>query len=167
MRLAKPVATVDDPAQGWAASTRHTAAAAAIEEVDLSTKRALLATDSRPDAPPEGERWTTWDRAVHGPLRRPDWVITDLGAVESDLGILKSGKGADVHAVRRWLPRSDRSTLMAAKRFRSREHRMFHRDAGYLEGRRVRRSRETRAMARRTAFGKELLTGTHGPCASP
>ena len=36
---------------------------------------------------------------------------------------------------------------------------MFHRDAGYTEGRRVRRSRETRAMARRTEFGRELLAG--------
>jgi RIO kinase 1 len=36
---------------------------------------------------------------------------------------------------------------------------MFHRDAGYHEGRRVRRSREMRAMARRTEFGKELLSG--------
>jgi RIO kinase 1 len=48
---------------------------------------------------------------------------------------------------------------MAAKRYRTAQHRMFHRDAGYLEGRRVRRSRETRAMATRTAFGRELLTG--------
>ena len=36
---------------------------------------------------------------------------------------------------------------------------MFHRDAGYLEGRRVRRSREMRAMATRTAFGRDLLSG--------
>ena len=36
---------------------------------------------------------------------------------------------------------------------------MFHRDAGYVEGRRVRRSRETRAMARRTEFGRDLLAG--------
>ena len=36
---------------------------------------------------------------------------------------------------------------------------MFHRDAGYIEGRRVRRSRETRAMSRRTDFGRELLAG--------
>ena len=36
---------------------------------------------------------------------------------------------------------------------------MFHRDAGYLEGRRVRRSREMRAMATRTAFGRELIAG--------
>ena len=49
--------------------------------------------------------------------------------------------------------------LLAAKRYRSAEHRMFHRDAGYLEGRRVRRSRETRAMARRTEFGRDLLAG--------
>jgi RIO kinase 1 len=34
---------------------------------------------------------------------------------------------------------------------------MFHRDAGYLEGRRVKKSRETRALANRTAFGRNLL----------
>jgi RIO kinase 1 len=50
-------------------------------------------------------------------------------------------------------------TLLAAKRYRPAERRMFHRDAGYTEGRRVRRSRETRAMARRTEFGRELLAG--------
>ena len=41
---------------------------------------------------------------------------------------------------------------------RTSEHRMFHRDAGYQEGRRVRRSREMRAMARRTSFGKEVIS---------
>jgi RIO kinase 1 len=125
----------------------------------LPAKQALFATDSSPDGPPEGERWSTWETASHGPKPRPDWVITDLGAVEADLGILKSGKEADVHVVRRWVPGTDRSLMLAAKRFRSAEHRMFHRDAGYLEGRRVRRSREMRAMARRTDFGKELITG--------
>ncbi len=60
--------------------------------------------DSLPDAPPEGERWSSWDGATHGPKPRPDWVITALGAVESDLGILKTGKEADVHIVRRWIP---------------------------------------------------------------
>jgi RIO kinase 1 len=49
--------------------------------------------------------------------------------------------------------------VLAAKRYRASEHRMFHRDAGYVEGRRVRRSRETRAMANRTGFGRELLAG--------
>ena len=119
-------------------------------------------THGRPDSPPEGERWSTWDGATHGPTPRPDWVISALGAVECDLGILKSGKEADVHLVRRWIPGSHnppRASTLAAKRYRSSEHRMFHRDADYLDGRRVRRSREMRAMARRTDFGKQLLTG--------
>jgi RIO kinase 1 len=119
--------------------------------------------DSLPDAPPEGERWSSWDGATHGPKPRPGWVITELGAVEADLGVLKTGKEADVHVVRRWVPDGTdtpaRDTLMAAKRYRTSERRMFHRDAGYQEGRRVRRSREMRAMARRTEFGKELLSG--------
>ncbi len=122
-----------------------------------------LSSDSFPDAPPEGERWSSWDGALHGPQPRPGWVITALGAVEADLGVLKTGKEADVHVVRRWVPAGDGEpvpeALMAAKRFRSHERRMFHRDAGYLEGRRVRRSREMRAMATRTAFGKDLISG--------
>ena len=48
---------------------------------------------------------------------------------------------------------------MAAKRYRNGDHRLFHRDAGYLEGRRVRKSREMRAMARRTDFGKQMIAG--------
>ena len=119
-----------------------------------------FAADSRPDAPPEGERWSTWDGATHGPTPRPDWVVTELGAVERDLGVLKTGKEADVHLVRRWVPgRPGRDVLLAAKRYRSGEHRLFHRDAGYLEGRRVRKSREMRAMRTRTAFGKQLIGG--------
>ena len=125
---------------------------------DPST-RSGLSLDSCPDAPPEGERWSTWDGAQHGPCPRPDWVITALGAVDADLGVLKTGKEADVHVVRRWLPGTGTEVLMAAKRFRTGDHRLFHRDAGYLEGRRVRRSRETRAMARRTDFGKEVIAG--------
>ena len=106
-----------------------------------------------------GECWSSWDGAQHGPSPRPDWVITDLGAVDEDLDILKSGKEADVHVIRRWVPGSDPGVRMAAKRFRDADHRMFHRDAGYLEGRRVRRSREMRAMTRRTQFGRELISG--------
>lgn len=119
-----------------------------------------LAVDTVPDGPPEGERWSSWDGSTHGPKPRPDWVITDLGAVESDLGVLKTGKEADVHLVRRWVPGSpERDVLMAGKRYRSNQHRLFHRDSGYLEGRRVRKSRETRAIRTRTSFGKELISG--------
>ena len=86
-------------------------------------------------------------------------MITDHAAVDTELGVLKTGKEADVHLVERAVPGTAHSVLLAAKRYRSAEHRMFHRDAGYVEGRRVRRSRETRAMARRTEFGRDLLAG--------
>jgi RIO kinase 1 len=112
-----------------------------------------------PDGPPEGDRWSTWDGAQHGPGPRPAWVVTEHAAVDTELGVLKTGKEADVHLVERSVPGTERRTLMAAKRYRTAEHRMFHRDAGYLEGRRVRRSRETRAMANRTAFGRDVLSG--------
>jgi len=109
------------------------------------------------NALPDGaDRWSTWDDAEHGPLPRPDWVVTELAAVDTDLGVLKTGKEADVHLLRRGLPGTP-GTLLAAKRYRSDEHKLFHRDAGYLEGRRMRRSRETRAMAQRTAFGRNLI----------
>jgi RIO kinase 1 len=83
--------------------------------------------------------------------------VTELAAADSELGILKTGKEADVFLIQRAVPDTDRGCLMAAKRYRSNEHRMFHRDAGYLEGRRMRRSREMRAMANRTAFGRNLI----------
>jgi RIO kinase 1 len=118
----------------------------------------VFGVDSNPDGPPEGDRWSTWDGSLHGPTPRPDWVITALGAVDEDLGVLKTGKEADVHVLRRWVPGTDEAITLAAKRYRDGDHRMFHRDAGYLEGRRVRRSREMRAMARRTAFGRQMIS---------
>jgi RIO kinase 1 len=111
------------------------------------------------DRPSTGDRWSTWDGAQHGPRPRPPWVVPDHAAVDTELGVLKTGKEADVHLLERGVPGTDRHVLLAAKRYRTAEHRMFHRDAGYTEGRRVRRSRETRAMARRTEFGRDLLAG--------
>lgn len=84
-------------------------------------------------------------------------MITELAATDTELGVLKSGKEADVHLIERGVPGTRRRSLLAAKRYRDPEHRTFHRDAGYLEGRRVRRSRETRAMATRTAFGRGMI----------
>jgi RIO kinase 1 len=110
-----------------------------------------------PPLPPGTDRWTTWGDGEQGPHPRPPWVVTELAAADTELGVLKTGKEADVHLIRRAVPDTDRECLLAAKRYRSNEHRLFHRDAGYLEGRRVRRSREMRAMANRTAFGRNLI----------
>jgi len=105
--------------------------------------------------------WSSWDApgVLHGPDPWPDWVITELAAVDTELGMLKTGKEADVYLVERAVPDTDRSVLLAAKRYRAPEHRLFHRDAGYLDGRRVRESRLNRAMANRTSFGREVIAG--------
>ena len=71
---------------------------------------------------------------------------------------MKTGKEADVFLIRRGVPQG-RSCLLAAKRYRDAGHRMFHRDSGYLEGRRTRESRVNRAVAGRTAFGRQAIAG--------
>jgi RIO kinase 1 len=114
------------------------------------------------DAPATGDRWSTWDVSTageRGPEPYPDWLVTELAAVDTELGVVKTGKEADVDLIRRAVAGTDRSCLLAAKRYRSNEHRMFHRDAGYLEGRRVRESRTNRAMAKRTGFGRDMIAG--------
>jgi RIO kinase 1 len=114
------------------------------------------------DTPDEGARWSTWDQSTpteRGPLPHPEWLVTELAAVDTELGVLKTGKEADVFLIERGVPDTDRSCLLAAKRYRASEHRMFHRDAGYLEGRRVRESRTNRAMDSRSAFGKQAIAG--------
>jgi RIO kinase 1 len=102
--------------------------------------------------------WSSWPDGTHGPMPFPPWLVTDANALDTELGLLKTGKEADVHLLSRGLP-GDAPSLLAAKRYRAAERRMFHRDAGYLEGRRVRRSRETRAMASHTEFGRDLVAG--------
>jgi len=123
----------------------------------LASEDAFDAVDGLPD----GDRWSTWDQSSpteRGPLPYPDWLVTDLGATDTELGVLKTGKEADVYLLRRGLPGTDRSCLLAAKRYRSAQHRQFHRDAGYLEGRRVRESRVNRAMAGRTTVGRAMIS---------
>jgi RIO kinase 1 len=101
--------------------------------------------------------WSTYADASHGPEPLPEWVITSQAATDVDLGVFKTGKEADVSLLRR--SHLDHTSLLAVKRYRDAQHRLFHRDSGYLEGRRVRKSREMRAMRTRTAFGRDLIAG--------
>ncbi|MFB7842780.1 serine protein kinase RIO [Microbacterium sp. NPDC056052] len=106
----------------------------------------------------EGQRWTTWPAATpteRGPQPRPDWVVTSAGAVDTELGILKTGKEADVFLLERAVPGDPgQRTLLAAKRYRGTEHRSFHRSAVYTEGRRTRNSRDARALAKKSEHGR-------------
>ncbi len=109
---------------------------------------------------PEGDRWSTWDQSApteRGPRPYPPWLVTELAAVDTELGILKTGKEADVFLIRRGVPGTERSCLLAAKRYRAAEHKMFQRDTEYLEGLRVRESRMNRAIANRSAAGRSMI----------
>jgi len=111
----------------------------------------------------DGQRWSTWlsvEPLSRGPEPRPDWVVTSQGAIDTELGILKTGKEADVHLVERADPFDpDGGVVMAAKRYRPPEHRTFHRAASYTEGRSMKRSRDERALKRKSTFGRQVAAG--------
>jgi RIO kinase 1 len=89
--------------------------------------------------------------------------VTEQAAIDTELGILKTGKEADVFLVERAVDaigdNPARSSLLAAKRYRGEEHRSFHRSTSYVEGRRTRNSRDSRAMAKKTAHGRSVAAG--------
>jgi RIO kinase 1 len=108
------------------------------------------------------QRWSTWhsvEPLCRGPEPRPDWVVTSRAAVDTELGILKTGKEADVFLLERGVPDDGPSVVMAAKRYRGEEHRSFHRSAAYTEGRRTRNSRDARAMQKKTSHGRAVAAG--------
>ena len=130
-----------------------------LPDVDLPDVDARFVVDFRSyDDLQDGQRWSTWldvEPLSRGPEPRPDWVVTSLGAVDTELGILKTGKEADVHLLERADPHDpDGGVVMAAKRYRSAEHRSFHRAAAYTEGRSMKRSRDERAIKRKSSFGR-------------
>ncbi len=107
------------------------------------------------------QRWSTWldvEPLCRGPEPRPDWVVTDRAAVDTELGVLKTGKEAEVFLLERGVDGGS-SVVMAAKRYRSTDHRNFHRNATYTEGRCGRDSREARAAAKGSTFGRVVAAG--------
>ncbi|MBF4770002.1 serine/threonine protein kinase [Nocardioides agariphilus] len=111
----------------------------------------------------DGQRWTTWfdvEPLSRGPEPRPAWVVESRGAIDTELGILKTGKEADVFLLERADPHDpDSGVVMAAKRYRDRDHRSFHRSSVYSEGRSVKRSRDERALKRKSTWGRIVASG--------
>ncbi|MGO1972738.1 MAG: serine protein kinase RIO [Propionibacteriaceae bacterium] len=108
-----------------------------------------------PELDPD-QRWSTWDDIgiLAGPDPLPDWVVTEDAAIDTELGILKTGKEAEVFLLER--ATADKSSVLAAKRYRAPEHRQFHRNALYTEDRGMRNSRDRRALARNSTYGKKV-----------
>ena len=118
--------------------------------------------------PGPDQRWSTWPSVTptqRGPEPRPEWVVTSAGGIDTELGIVKSGKEADLYLIDRFEPGPTpadppvRSSILAAKRYRSPDNRDFHRSAVYQEGRRTRRSRDTRAVEKGTDYGRAFAAG--------
>jgi RIO kinase 1 len=130
-----------------------------MEDLDPAFTFAYQAYDDLAD----GQRWSTWmavEPLSRGPEPRPDWVVTSQGAIDTELGVLKTGKEADVHLLERADPHDPAGgVVMAAKRYRSTDHRTFHRAAAYTEGRSVKRSRDDRAIKRKSTFGRLVAAG--------
>ena len=111
--------------------------------------------DAEPD---EGQRWTTWPATTpteRGPRPHPAWLETSAGAFDTELGIVKTGKEADVFLIERAIPGAQGCTL-AAKRYRGGEHSDFHRSHRYEEGRRLPNSRDARAVAAKSSYGRAV-----------
>ncbi|MEO8093979.1 MAG: RIO1 family regulatory kinase/ATPase [Pseudolysinimonas sp.] len=110
--------------------------------------------------PGDDQRWSTWPAITpsqRGPEPWPDWVITSAGAIDTELGVVKTGKEADLYLIERAMPEEPlRRTVLAAKRYRTTDHRDFHRSSEYQEGRRTRRSRDARALEKGSAYGRAL-----------
>jgi RIO kinase 1 len=118
----------------------------------------------------DGQRWSTWlsvEPLCRGPEPRPAWVVTSQAAVDTELGILKTGKEADAFLLERAVPGSPppdqgglgESVVMVAKRYRGEETRSFHRSTAYTEGRKMRNTRDSRALQRKSAHGRAVAAG--------
>ncbi|MCL1900307.1 MAG: serine/threonine protein kinase [Promicromonosporaceae bacterium] len=121
-------------------------------------------TDVANPEPQAGVRWSTWPfvaKGQRGPEPYPDWLVTDAAALDTELGILKTGKEGDVHLIERAVPDDPaRSVILAAKRYRGADERLFRRDSSYTEGRKVKKSRDQRAVDnRKSEYGRMVKSG--------
>ena len=84
-------------------------------------------------------------------MRIPDSLVTlhDQGIITEVHRPLMSGKEAQIYLV------TSASTLCVAKVYKEAQNRSFKHRAAYTEGRKVRNSRDQRAMAKRTKHGRE------------
>jgi len=107
----------------------------------------------------------------HDPGRAAPAWLTEGGTEDDVLGLLKTGKEAEVFITLRRTLDGTRSALLAHKRYRPTKvshkgeiealgftrARSFANDSMYHEGRKFRRSREARAVERGTDLGRRIL----------
>jgi RIO kinase 1 len=80
-------------------------------------------------------------------------ILVNNGLVDEVVSQLMSGKEAEVYVVR------SMGELRCAKVYKDADHRSFSSQARYQEGRKVRNSRQARAMGKNTKFGRKEQEG--------
>lgn len=80
-------------------------------------------------------------------------ALADNGLVDEVVSQLMSGKEAEVYIVR------SMGELRCAKVYKDADNRSFSSQARYQEGRKVKNSRQTRAMGKRSKFGRKEQEG--------
>jgi RIO kinase 1 len=113
--------------------------------------------------PADNQRWSTWPAVVpasRGPKPYPSWLVTASGAFDTELGVVKTGKEADLFLIERAVPDDPGQwSLLAAKRYRGAETSDFHRSSRYTEGRGMRNTRDSRAVRKGSAYGRSVAAG--------
>ena len=71
-------------------------------DTDPAARRPTSDLDELDDEP----NWSTYRDATKGPTPVPSWVVTDPRAIDTDHGVLKTGKEADVSLLDRPLASS-------------------------------------------------------------
>ena len=124
--------------------------------------------------PGDDQRWSNWTAITpsqRGPAPWPDWVITSDGAIDTELGVVKTGKEADLYLIERAAPGLTyadppvQRSILAAKRYRTTEHRDFTRSSEYQEGA-APAAAAMRARSRRAARTGGRWPPTTGPSPS-
>ena len=132
-----------------------------IDDLPLDPTTPLIAFDQREPGP--DQRWSTWPAVVptsRGPQPHPPWLVTSSGAFDTELGIVKTGKEADLFLIERAVPGDPaQRSILAAKRYRGAETSDFHRSSRYSEGRGMRNTRDSRAVSRGSSYGKTVAAG--------
>jgi RIO kinase 1 len=126
----------------------------ADDESETTFRRNVRPARPRWDDEDDDPFANTYLRAEHGPDPVPEWVITEDAARQYELGLLKTGKEAEVFLVEREL--GDRRQLLAAKRYRKPADRTFRDDARYRSGRKTGDRRIDLAVAKGTQRGTEF-----------
>lgn len=108
----------------------------------------------------ESETWSSWPQvsdSCRGPRPWPAWIIQDDDARDRELGLVRGGKEADVFLVQRISADSERSCLLAAKRYRAgnvTSARKFVVNGG---DRILKHGRDQRAVSRKSKYGQFLM----------